>query len=70
MKLQTNAKVTMAAAAGLLSPDVISQFFERVGPALEGFLRLGQIGVAFVTFLYIYKKLKTVGVKPRKRKTK
>ncbi len=69
MKFQTPTKVTIAAVAGLFSPDVLSAFFQRIGPVLDGLLRLGQFGVAIFTCLYIYRKWKALPkkkTKPRK----
>ena len=54
--VQNNWKVTVAAATGLGGPDAIAAFFDQIGPILEGLVRLGQIGVAFFTCLYIYGK--------------
>jgi len=66
MKFQTPTKVTIAAVTGLFSPDVVAAFFQRIGPVLDGFLRLGQFGVAVFTCLYIYRKWKALPTKRRK----
>jgi hypothetical protein len=48
-------KVSTAGAGGLLATSI---GWENVGAVLDLFLRLGQIGVAVVTILYIYSKWK------------
>lgn len=68
MRLETNGKVMIAAAAGLFSPDVISAFFTRIAPALEGLLRLGQFGVAVFTCLYIFRKWKAIPIRKARKK--
>lgn len=58
MNVNADWKLTLAAATGLGGPDAVSAFFNSIGPLLEGLVRLGQIGVAVVTILYIYRRWK------------
>lgn len=58
MKVKADGKVTFAALTGLGGPDAVSAFFNSIGPILEGLVRLGQVGVAIVTILYIYRRWK------------
>lgn len=68
MKFQTNGRVTLAAVTGLASPDIIAGFFDKIGPVLEGLVRMGQISVAVFTCLYIYRRWKTVPKGRNKKK--
>lgn len=72
MKLNfIDVKVAGASFLGLAGPDVFNgtvDFFSKISPVLDGFVRLGQVGVATATIFYIFKKWKTVGKRPRKKK--
>lgn len=52
-------KVYAAAILGIGTPGV-SGFFQSMGPWLEALVRLGQVGVAVVTILYILRKWKNL----------
>lgn len=49
-------KVLSMAVVGLGGPDVANSFLNNFSSVIEVFVRLGQVGVAVVTILYIYRK--------------
>ncbi len=53
------AKVKVAAVIGVTVPWFTS-LFEKAGPILDILIKLGQIGVAIVTILYIWSKWKKI----------
>lgn len=68
--LKENLQVSVAAAFGIGSPG-LNLVLNAVEPALRAGLLIGQLGVAIVTILYIYRKWKQAGKKTRRstRKT-
>jgi hypothetical protein len=48
-------KVKLAAVVGIGSPW-LTDLFLKFGPALDFIIKLGQVGVAIVTILYIWRK--------------
>jgi hypothetical protein len=48
-------KVKLAAVVGIGSPWLTGLLL-KFGPALDFFIKLGQVGVALVTILYIWRK--------------
>lgn len=57
--MSDNLKVTAAAVVGSAAP-ASSWFFEVATPWLGTLLTLGQIGVAVITILYIYRKWRSL----------
>jgi len=55
-------KVSVISIASLGGPDVLD-FFVRLGPALDSFVRLGQIAVAIATVFYITQKFRNARAK-------
>jgi hypothetical protein len=49
------AKVKLAAVVGIASPW-LAELLTKAGPVLDVVIKLGQIGVAAVTVLYIWTK--------------
>jgi len=49
-------KVKLAAVIGIGSPW-LAELLLRLGPVLDFFIKLGQIGVAIVTIIYIWRKI-------------
>jgi uncharacterized membrane protein len=64
-KLYAHYGVTVAAILGLGGPDLI-MLFQKLGPVLDGLVRIGQFAVAIATVIYIYKKGKTISRRKRK----
>ncbi len=64
-----NWGVTIAAITGIGSPDVLNWvgLIESLNPLLDALVRAGQIGVAVVTILYIYRKSKRIPTRRRKK---
>lgn len=58
MKTQNPWGVTLAAVAGMGTPDALTLVAEKLNIVVECLVRLGQLGVAIVTILYIYRKWK------------
>lgn len=58
-------KVSSAGFAGLLATSV---GWENLGAVLDVLVRLGQIGVAVVTILYIYSKWKAIRASKKRRR--
>lgn len=48
-------KVKVAAVIGVTVPW-LAELFDKVGPLLDGLIKVGQLGVAVVTILYIWAK--------------
>lgn len=66
MKIQANYGVTVAAILGLGGPDLI-MLFQKLGPVLDGMVRIGQFAVAVATVLYIYKKGKMLSSRKKRK---
>ena len=67
MRLHSHWGVTLAAAGGLGLPDV-AEWFKVADPIIDGFVRLGQVGVGIATMIYIVKKWKSTPARRRKKK--
>lgn len=59
--MSDNFRVTIAAVFGAGSP--VTNWFVDLGPLLNVLLTLGQVGVAAVTILYIFRKWKNAKAK-------
>lgn len=63
--MKDNFQVSFAAMLGLGSPG-LNLVLDIVNPVLQALFTVGQIGVAIVTIIYIYRKWKTAGKKSRR----
>ncbi len=65
MKTNNPWGVTFAAAAGMGTPDALTFVTDKLSSVVELFVRLGQLGVAIMTILYIYRKWKSAADKKK-----
>lgn len=65
--MKDNFQVSLAAMLGLGSPG-LNLVLDIVNPVLQALFTVGQIGVAIVTIVYIYRKAKNILPKRRKKK--
>lgn len=67
MKKFSDWWLTLGAVTSLGGPDIVS-IFQTFGPVLDGLLRLGQIGVAIATIIFIFRKGRLLSRRKPKRK--
>lgn len=65
MNIKEHLQVSFAATLGLGSPG-LNWVLDIVNPVLQALFTLGQLGVAIITILYIYRKWKQAGKKTRR----